>query len=145
MKKFSKYQIRWNEWVGGDDCYYLQRWVVSISDYAIRLHHWVSSDDQRHLHDHPWWMIIIVLKGSYTDISPHPDIRDTFIEDTLRFGSIRYRRAEHRHTVKLNSKDCWTFLITGKKVRNWGFYIPGRDALMRPLRYFKRFGHHQCD
>lgn len=116
----------------------MKRWVVLVFDYAIRLHHWVNSDDQRHFHDHPWWMLIIVLKGGYTDIS-----RDG--EDHLRAGSIRLRKAEHQHTVKIDEGGSWSLLITGPKVRNWGFWVPDRDKILRPLRYFSRYGHHQCD
>lgn len=134
---FSKFQVRWNDKVGRAECPYLTRWTLTLFGYSIRLHHWVASDDQRHFHDHPWWMLIIMLSGSYIDISPDK-------EDLLSAGSIRFREAEHRHTVKL-VKDCWTLLLTGPPIRHWGFYIPGRDKLMRPLRYFSRFGHHQCD
>lgn len=135
---FKLFQIRWNDKVGREECPYLTRYTVSIFGYAVRVHHWVGSDDPRHFHDHPWWMLILVLRGSYYDISPGG-------VDQLKVGSIRFRQGEHRHTVKLVSRDCWTLLFTGPKYRNWGFYVPGRETLLRPLRYFKRFGHHQCE
>lgn len=137
MKKFNNFQVRWAEWIGDKDCWYMQRWVLTLFGYSIRLHHWIASDDERHFHDHPWWMIIFILKGSYIDITPDG-------EDLLTPGSIRFRKAEHKHTVKLK-EECWSLLITGKNSRHWGFWIPGRDTIMRPLRYFDRFGHHQCD
>jgi hypothetical protein len=44
--------------------------------------------------------------------------------------SIAFRRAEHRHRVVLK-KDlygspipCWTLVITGPRVREWGFWCP---------------------
>lgn len=135
---FEKFQLRWRDKVGRPECPYLIRWTLTIGGYAIRLHHWLASDDQRHLHDHPWWMLTIMLRGGYTDIS-------TDGEDYLSVGSIRFRPALHHHTVKVDSGGAWTLLITGRKSRNWGFYVPGREALLRPLRYFKRYKHHQCD
>lgn len=137
-KPFKRFQVRWGEWIGGDGCFYVQRWVVVVFGFAIRLHHWIASDDQRHFHDHPWWFITLVLKGGYIDISPDG-------QDRLTAGSIRYRPAEHRHTVLVDKGGCWSLLLTGPQVRHWGFYVPGRDRLLRPLRYFSRFGHHQCD
>lgn len=137
MNEFKKFQLRWAEWIGSADCLYMQRWVLVLFGYAIRLHHWVASDDPRHLHDHPWWMLIIVLKGGYTDISETK-------RDELKAGSVRFRPATHKHTVAVNGS-CWSLLFTGPKVRNWGFWVPGRNTLLRPRRYFKRFGHHQCD
>lgn len=137
-KKFSNFQIRWGEQVGPEDCQYLKRWVLVMFGYALRLHHWTNSDDPRHFHDHPWWMVILVLRGGYVDISPDG-------EDRLSLGSLRFRKADHKHTVRVDDGGCWSLLLTGPKSRKWGFWIKGRNVLLRPLRYFSRFGHHQCD
>jgi hypothetical protein len=112
------------------------RCVITFFGYSIRLHHWVASDDQRYLHDHPWWMLILVLKGSYKDIGEK-------VIDKLTFSSIRFRRANHRHTVLVDNS-CWSLLITGRPINQWGFYIPNRIKRLRPLRYFSRYGHHPC-
>lgn len=136
--KFKSIQLRWNEPLGLEECPYLYRWAIILGLFSIRLHRWVASDDQRHFHDHPWWFVAIVLKGGYTDISPSG-------EDKVRAGSIRYRPALHKHTVKVNPGGCWSLLITGKKTRHWGFWIDGRDKMMRPLRYFSRYKHHPCE
>lgn len=133
---FQQFELRWNEPVGLPECPYLRRWVLTLFGYSLRLHHWTASDDQRHLHDHPWWMLVLILRGGYTDISETQ-------QDVLSAGSIRFRNATHRHTVKV-SHGCWSLLLTGRHSRNWGFYVPGRSALLRPLRYFSRYGHHPC-
>lgn len=138
-KPFNKYfEVRWHDRVGLPQCPYLTRWVLLLFGYAIRLHHWLASDDQRNRHDHAWWMLIIILKGGYTDISEAG-------EDHLRFGSIRFRKATHRHTVRLDPGGCWSLLITGRVSRKHGFYKPGSNKMIRFLRYFDRVGHHPCD
>jgi hypothetical protein len=77
----------------------------------------------------------VMLKGGYTDISGDGD-------DRLRTGSIRYRPALHTHTVRVDEGGCWTLLITGRKSRDWGFWINGQWLRMR--RYFRAYGHHPC-
>ncbi len=136
--KFKSFQLRWREPLPNPKSPYLIRWAVIFSGFGVRLHHWLCGDDPRHFHDHPWWMLILVLKGSYTDVTPDG-------EEVLKAGRFYFRPAEHRHTVRLKDRECWTLLITGRKVRDWGFYVKGRTALMRPLRYFSRYGHHQCE
>lgn len=69
-----------------EDCPYMERWVVGIGPgkfwkrakedgpnawFAIRLHHFFRSDED-HLHDHPWWFLTLVLRGSYEDWTECP-------------------------------------------------------------------------
>ena len=138
MNTFKSFGIRWKEPVGLAECPYMVRWVLTFFGFSIRIHHWLASDDQRHHHDHPWWFVTWVLKGTYTDICA--DRRDM-----LTAGSIRFRSALHRHTVLVPSTGCWTLLVTGRSVRHWGFYLPNRLRLMRPLKYFSKVGHHPCE
>jgi len=134
---FNLFGIIWHNPIGLPECPYMIRWVILFFGYSIRLHHWVASDDQRNFHDHPWWMITLMLKGRYVDITSEK-------HDILTSGSIRFRKASHKHTVKVDPPGCWTLLITGRSVNNWGFYVPGRERRLRPLRYFSRYGHHPC-
>lgn len=136
--EFRKIQLRWNDKLGEKECPYAKRYVLNLYFFAIRLHIWYRSDDKRYFHCHPWNFVSLVLKGSYTDVSPKG-------RDHMRFLSLRYRRANHRHYVEVPKGGCVTFLITGKPFRKWGFYIPGRDKLLRPLRFFSRYGHPPCD
>jgi hypothetical protein len=125
----------WNRPLGLAECPYLRLWMIDFGWFAIRLHHWLGSDDQRHFHDHPWWFLTLCLWGSYTDISQAG-------RDTLRAGSIRYRPASHKHTVKIH-RPTWTLLISGAPVRRWGFWVGGK--LFKRDRYFATKGHHPCE
>lgn len=77
-----------------------------------------------------------VLKGGYTDSSPDGD-------DHLRAPAIRHRAATHQHTVVPDPGGCWTIIVTGPKVRNWGFWVKGKFVKMN--KYFLTYGHHPCD
>ena len=138
MTKFEPFQVRWGENVGKPECPYMRRWVINLRLFSIRLHYWMASDDLRHFHDHPWWFVNIILRGSYIDVSPEG-------RDYLGPGSIRFRKANHKHTVFIQEGTCLSLLITGPQERDWGFWVPGRNRILRPLRYFSRYGHHQCE
>lgn len=129
--------IKWGQLLGLDSCPYMRRWVIDMVLFSVRLHRFYTSDDERHFHDHPWWFFTIVLWGSYVDISPQG-------KDRLGTGSVRLRRAHHRHTVWIDwrSSGCLTFVITGPKCRVWGFWV--KDRFLRAEKYFKRVGHHPC-
>lgn len=128
--------LTWGQCLGRPECPYMQRWVFNFGFFSIRFHRWFSSDDDRHFHDHPWWYLTLVLRGGYTDVSPAG-------EDVLRTGSIRWRSALHRHTVKVNAGGCWTLMLTGPEVRRWGFWVNGKLKMV--WRYFFDYGHHPCE
>ena len=128
--------INWKEPLGDPACPYCYRWVLNLGLFALRLHLWVASDDARALHDHPYWFITFILKGSYEDVQEKQT-------EIMKPGTIRFRRASHRHTVKLLTPSCLSFLISGPPLRTWGFWPNGK--FVRREKYFKLFGRHTCD
>lgn len=142
-RPFKQFGLRFNEPVGLPECPYMVRSVLTVFGYSIRLHHWLASDDQRNAHDHPWDYFVVVLWGGKFEILPSTE-SNLDVAEWNGTGSVKFYRAEHLHTVKI-TKPCWTLLLTGRQRRDWGFYIPGRKAMMRPLRYFSRFGNPPCD
>jgi hypothetical protein len=127
--------VRWNEPLGDPRCPYCIRYVLNLGIFAIRLHKWVGSDDTRAMHDHPYCFITIPLSGSYEDWSVNRI-------ELLRLGKIRYRSANYRHYVVPIDKPCWTLVISGPFIRQWGFWKNGK--FIRREKYFKEFGH-VCD
>lgn len=132
----TRFQLHLNEKLGLDTCPYLIRWRFESPWGSIRLHHWLAQDDPRHRHDHPWNFITFVLKGGYTDLSPNGDSH-------LRAPAVQYRAAEHQHTVVPDEGGAWTVIITGPKIRRWGFWVNGK--FKSNVKYFWKFGHHPCD
>src|SRR6266699_3045226 len=129
-------QIKLAEKLGLPECPYLIRWRFDTRRGSVRLHHWIGPDDERAFHDHPWWFGTVVLKGGYTDHLPNGD-------DHVRGGSVRYRPALHQHTVLPDAGGAWTLLITGPKIRPWGFWFDGK--FLKANKWFAVFGHHPCD
>ena len=98
-----KLGVTWKQQLGRPECPYAERWVLNLHLFSVRLHHFRRSDDARAFHDHPWFFVTLVLRGSYIDRSPSGD-------DLLRPGSIRFRPALHRHTIVTDG--VWTLTIT---------------------------------
>ena len=132
----TKLIIQFNEALGLPECPYVVRWRIETPWGSIRLHHWLSHDDDRAMHDHPWDFLTFVLRGGYTDVSLDGD-------QYLKAPTMAYRKSTHQHTVFPDEKGAWTLVITGPKIRKWGFWINGKFVKMN--KYFLTYGHHPCD
>jgi hypothetical protein len=132
----KKFAVKFGERLGLPTCPYVVRWRVETPWGSVRVHHWLAPDDDRAPHDHPWGFRTFVLKGGYVDRSPDGD-------EYLRAPATRYRPATHQHTVFPDPGGCWTIIVTGPKVRNWGFWVKGKFVKMN--KYFLTYGHHPCD
>ena len=127
--------------IGAPGAPYLQRWYLIPPNRRLNIYlqfHFVRSDDDRALHDHPWSFASVLIAGAYLEIT------DT--GSTLRApGSLRVRRADHRHRIELlPNRDrgfcgCWTLVITGPHCRQWGFWCGSHFVPWRA------FGPGGCD
>jgi hypothetical protein len=146
MKPFRKtnkyFQLIWNEPLGEAKCPYAYRFVLILFGYSIRLHYWLRSDDKRYMHDHPWNFRTFVLKGYYFDISK--DEHGNEVCDVV--SGTAYRKATHKHYVHIPKPGVITLLFCGQPFRSnkWGFWIPTRKNVLRPLKYFHKYGHPPC-
>ena len=128
--------FKWRELGGLPECPYFRRTIINFGLFSMRFHRWYSDDDHHSLHCHPFSFITLVLSGGYTDISEGED-------DKLTAGSIRFRHAEYRHSVRDVLPNTRTILLTTKPFRRWGFYVEGK--LIKRDKYFAKYGHHPCD
>ena len=94
---------------------YLERWIFWCG-FSVRFHKFHKGDNDRAYHDHPWWFVTIPIK-SYLELTPNQGTQ------TIEAGRPHYRKATHRHIVKLiDEKPTWTLIVTGLKKRKWGFW-----------------------
>ena len=106
--------------------------ILQHLDVAIRVHHIMEPDMGRHLHDHPWHWISVVLAGGYEEATPrYQSLECAFFNQDAEpchyrwrdTGSVCLRRPGDRHTVaRLSEHGAWTLFITFKKRQEWGFY-----------------------
>jgi hypothetical protein len=96
---------------------YLRRYFILETKWLrIYLHRIGSSDADPCMHDHPWWFLSIILRGGYTEHTPHGVFN-------RRPGQFIYHPVGWLHRVEL-SKPAWTILIGGPVKRVWGFMTP---------------------
>lgn len=99
--------------LGPEDCPLFHCWRLKLWKISFRVHHFLRSGPPEVQHDHTWWFVTFVLKGSYLDVTPHGTER-------MRAGRVAFRPTSHRHAVT-DCEGCWTFVINGPTVRtsNW--------------------------
>lgn len=100
LKDKEPYMIRWNVF----EC----RW------FSIKIHKILLSDEVR-LRDHSWSCLTRILKGGYVEESwKHR-------KKVYGSGSLLCRLASYAHRLEIY-KPAITFVITIKKVQQWGFF-----------------------
>jgi hypothetical protein len=122
---------------------YLLRWYLLRSRWLnFYLHKFVGSDAPSGLHDHPWPFATLILGGSYTEDTPTG-------RRSRRRGTLAVHRATYRHRVCLpvdtrgREIPCWTLVVTGPHLRQWGFWCPHRDRADRFIPW-QVFGDGGC-
>lgn len=110
---------------------YMRRWIVRTPLGMLRLHHIVAPDGDRHLHDHPFSFVSLVLRGGYIEERPSRGVAPHVADEAARSitersaGSIAYRRAADAHRIRqVERGGCWTLVATGPLFRRWGFWVP---------------------
>lgn len=96
--------------------------VIDTPWFGVYLHHILRSDRERHLHDHPFSFVSVMLWGRYGEVrfsGSYLDGEQKIIE--RRAPSICFRSARHAHRLLL-TKPCWTLVFRGPRRRQWGFW-----------------------
>lgn len=115
--------------------YLVRRTFFTCDWFSIKLHHILLSDYDC-LHCHPWHFVTILLKGAYIEKSVVKRPRATYeigdsimpfreykISKRYSAGNMLFRKANFKHSLLID-KPVWSFVITFKKIRMWGFYTP---------------------
>ena len=130
---------------------YLLRWyLLPRNPYLnVYLHKFLRSDDDRAKHDPPWWFASFIVRGEYTEETDNGPIRRRAGSLALRPATHRHivkllpvtvrphctcptwgnANWPHRHDcpaihTRAPEVPCWTLIITGRRLREWGFWCP---------------------
>lgn len=139
--RFQPHQV-----IGAEHNPYLLRWYILPRNRFLNvyLHKFLRSDDDRAMHDHPWWFMSYIVKGSYWE---HRKDRPLTARSYRSAGTFAFRKAEDAHRVELESetltlgpptrdgivthyhtqeveRPVWTVIVTGPRIRRWGFHCP---------------------
>lgn len=106
----------------------LYEWITDR--IAVRLHHILRGDNDRHMHNHPYWSVSLVLRGGYFEWTPSASGERCKWRGP---GAIVFRRASALHRLELPPlSTTWTIFILGRKSQNWGFLVPWREYSPKP-------------
>lgn len=102
------------QWTEKDPVYLRRLIVFKCPWFTIMVHRILRPDPDRHLHDHPWNFLAIVLDGWYIE-----ERKGAISRVVRRFN---FKRAPEAHRITFVSPRCTTLVITGPKKRGWGFH-----------------------
>ncbi len=116
MKLLGKKIITGCEAHGNAGIPYLIRYtIIECRRFQVLLHKFVANDHTTELHDHPWPFVAVILWRGYVEHTATGSKRK-------RPGMILLRRAKWQHYVtRVDNKVAWSLVITGARVRTWGF------------------------
>jgi len=110
---------------------YLERYhVASFFGRSIWLHHFVRDDQERHVHDHPWPAVSVILTGGYREeVGEVAGDRMVMREREFSAPAINRIPATHRHRIAAVQPHTWTLMLVGKRTgRGWWFYNPAPNG-----------------
>lgn len=126
------------------------RWeFLDLKVMKAMVHYFPAEVSDRDPHDHPRSFVTLVLRGNYRDESwetgdethtasgiPLPPPHG----ERLSAGAVKYRSAKHMHIVETDRVGCWTLVIMGPLVREWGFRRLDTGGWWPWGKYIQRFG-----
>lgn len=99
------------------DVDYMERWFIIRRNKISNLYfHKFFGSDAPTPHDHPWWSVSWILKGTYLEHTPKGTFR-------RKAGDITFRRATDLHWIEIE-EPVYTLFFTGPRRRRWGFQCP---------------------
>lgn len=130
------------EVIGQEECPLMVRWTIADLKFTkLLVHYFPPNVSDRDPHDHPRSFVTLVLHGRYFDTSweDYGGERVPTIE-CVETGAVRYRSATHLHIVETDDLGCWTIVVMGPLVREWGFMRLGTGRWWPWGKYIQRFG-----
>lgn len=102
---------------------YMWRWVLKTPWGSVRLHRILRADADPDMHDHPWNFWSLIVWGGYTERVPNETAPGTKRQIFHTF-MLNRKKAQEPHLISSVLPNTWTLVVTGRKVRHWGFWTP---------------------
>ena len=107
---------------------YLTRWrILETPWFGLFLHRMDGPDSRPTLHDHPWSFVSFILRGAYHEMRLDKRTRRVRARAIRRVNVMR--RDDAHYIAWLERSPTWTFVLVGKRRRQWGYWekdlIPG--------------------
>lgn len=118
---------------------YLERYYMgTVLGRQLWLHRFVRDDSERHVHDHPWTALSLILTGGYTEqvatlvTMGRAPARTTLAmrQHDRRAPGINLIGAQRLHRITSVQPDTWTLMIVGPRHgKGWFFYSQSPDGV----------------
>lgn len=93
--------------------------------FNVYLHRLRCPNNVDFCHDHPWRFWAFLLIGGYKEELNGAPARWRYP------GSVLYRPETCKHNVWTGDRTNWSIIVTGPKMREWGFQECGRPETYR--------------
>lgn len=104
--------------------YLFRRQILRTPWLRVFIHDIHEPDHDRHVHDHPWSFLSVILAGGYTELFD-PDPTDAAAVVTTRRwrpGSVHLMSHRSAHRIICAEPNLRTLVIAGPRRRSWGFH-----------------------
>lgn len=91
--------------------------IFACRYFSIYIHHIYKADQDKHLHNHPWNYVSMVIKGSYLEQSV------AGVNHIMPFSFNYAKRNRFHKILKLNDEKVISIFITGKRHKTWGYNV----------------------
>jgi len=114
---------------------HFKRWrIFSTPWFDVNIHGIYESDKDIHLHNHPWWIFTMILRGGYRE-----GTNEGFVDRGL--FHMAYRGVNKFHMIEsMDRKPTYTLAIMGKPKNNWGYKVKGKFIQHEEYRKLKSEG-----
>lgn len=130
--------------IGPDSDPYMIRWrLFECPWFRVFFHRILRDDNDRHLHDHPFNFVSLIVNGGYVEHTPSWHVMGETVSRTVKPLSIVRHRATDLHRLSLLRRkvavitnvckgvthvgekeivvSAWTLVFAGRRLREWGF------------------------
>lgn len=114
-----------------DGILHFRRWALLQTNYfSIFIHGIYKEDNDLHLHNHPWNILTIILKGSYIE-----ELENNILNKRT-FFNFGYRNRKKYHKIKeLISKNVLSLaFVFGERNDNWGYLVDNKHVIHTEYR-----------
>lgn len=96
--------------------------ILSTSIFSIYIHKIWKADEDKHLHNHPWNIFTLILKGSYEEklINNEKNMFKLTIREPGHFAT---RLKDSYHKINRVFSPVTTLAIVWGKRSDWGYWI----------------------
>ena len=122
--------------------YLRRRRLIQTPWFGVLWHRIFLPDSDRDPHDHPWPFASFVVRGGYREqIYPDPASLDRFIVRDWKRFSWHIVGTEAAHRIIHVSPGTITLILTGRRLREWGFWTSRGFVNWRSYRKSPKSGH----